>query len=174
MVNGAPVARFNLIDHHGKQISQAQFAGSFLLVYFGFTNCKVVCPRSLSKLSGVLDGLGDAADRITAFYVTVDPERDTPEVMRAYLEANYPRFTGLTGSREEIDQAKKAFRVFAEYKVDRDAPDGYVVPHSAIAYLMGPDGDYLDHFTDSLEQNDVAARVAAAIQKPAVPDGCRP
>lgn len=164
MVNGAPVARFNLIDQRGKQVSQAEFNGTFLLIYFGFTHCKVVCPRSLSKLSAVLHGLGDAADRITALYVTVDPERDTPEVMRAYLEANYPRFTGLTGSPEQIDQAKKAFRVFAERKVDPDAPDGYVVPHSAIAYLMGPDGSYLDHFTDSLEQNDVAARVSAAIR----------
>jgi protein SCO1 len=163
MVNGAPVARFNLIDHHGKQVSEATFAGSFLLVYFGFTHCKVVCPRSLTKLSGVLDRLGDEAGEIAALYITVDPARDTPEVLRAYLEAGYPRFTGLTGSQEQIDLAKKAFRVFAERKSDAEAPGGYVVPHSAIAYFMAPDGSYVDHFTDGREQNEIAARICAAM-----------
>ncbi|WP_313808122.1 SCO family protein [Sphingobium sp.] len=164
MVAGAPVARFSLVDHRGGQVSEADYAGSYLLVYFGFTHCKVVCPRSLAKLSAVLDGLEEKAAAITALYVTVDPERDTPEVMRTYLEANHPRFTGLTGSPEQIDRAKKAFRVFAERKADPDDPDGYVVPHSAIAYLMAPDGAYLDHFTDSLDPEEVTARIAAAIR----------
>ena len=165
MVSAAPVAQFSLIDHDGNAVTEADFAGSFLLVYFGFTHCKVVCPRSLTKLSGALDALGDEAKTITALYVTVDPARDTPEVMRAYLSARYPRFTGLSGSQDAIDLAKKAFRVFAERKSDADAPGGYVVPHSAIAYLMAPDGRYLDHLTDSLEQNEVAARISAAIRR---------
>lgn len=164
MVNGAPVARFSLIDQSGNAVSQATFAGSYLLVYFGFTHCKVVCPRSLTRLSSVLEQLGDLADNITALYVTVDPERDSPARMRAYLEESYPRFTGLTGEREQIDLAKKAFRVFAERKIDPETPDGYVVPHSAIAYLMGPDGAYLDHFTDGLDENEIAARISAALQ----------
>lgn len=162
-MSGAPVARFNLVDHHGKPVSEANFLGSYLLVYFGFTHCKVVCPRSLAKLSVVLDSLGDDASKITALYITVDPARDTPAVMRAYLESNHPRFTGLTGSQEQIDLAKKAFRVFAERKRDAAAPDGYVVPHSAIAYLMGPDGSYVDHFVDSLDQKEIATRLSAAI-----------
>jgi protein SCO1/2 len=132
-----------------------------LLVYFGFTHCKVVCPRSLTKLSGVLASLGDAASKIAALYITVDPARDTPAVMRAYLESNHPRFTGLSGSPEQIDLARKAFRVFAERKRDAEAPDGYVVPHSAIAYLMAPDGSYRDHFVDSLDQQEIAARIRA-------------
>ena len=163
MVTVAPVAHFTLTDHHGRPVTQDDFAGSYLLVYFGFTHCKVVCPRSLGKLSRVLERLGDKAERVTALYVTVDPARDTPAVMRAYLEANHPRFLGLTGSEEQIAEAKRAFRVFAEFKGDDEAPDGYVVPHSAIAYLMSPDGRLLDHFIDALDEDEVARRLAAAL-----------
>lgn len=165
MMNGAPTARFSLTDHHGRKVSEADYSGSFLLVYFGFTHCRVVCPRSLAKLSAALDRLGDAADRITPLYVTVDPARDTPEVMRAHLEASYPKFTGLTGSQEQIDAAKKAFRVFAERKADPQDPDGYAVPHSAISYLMGPDGSYCDHFTDAVEEDKIAERISNALAR---------
>ena len=163
MVTAAPVASFTLTAHHGRAVTDADFGGSFLLVYFGFTHCKVVCPRSLGKLSRVLDGLGVASERIVPLYVTVDPARDTPEVMRAYLERNHPRFLGLTGSDDEVAHAKQAFRVFAEYKGDDESPDGYVVPHSAIAYLMAPDGRHLDHFVDALEEDEVARRLSAAL-----------
>jgi protein SCO1/2 len=163
MVTGAPVASFSLTDHHGRPVTEESFPGSFLLVYFGFTHCKVVCPRSLGKLSRVLDGLGEQARRVTALYVTVDPARDTPDVMRAYLERSHPRFLGLTGSQGEIAHAKKAFRVFAEFKGDDQAPDGYIVPHSAIAYLMAPDGQHLDHFIDALDEAEIKRRMTAAI-----------
>jgi protein SCO1/2 len=163
MVTAAPVASFDLVDHNGRAVSQEDFAGNYLLAYFGFTHCKVVCPRSLGKLSRILDALGDEADRIQAVYITVDPERDTPAVMRRYLEDTHPRFLGLTGSEDRIAQAKQAFRVFAGFKADETAPDGYVVPHSAIAYLMGPDGTLLDHFVDALDEDEVRQRMTAAI-----------
>ena len=155
---------FNLTDHHGRAVTEADFAGSYLLVYFGFTHCKVVCPRSLGKLSRVLEQLGDRARRVTALYVTVDPARDTPDVMRVYLETNHPRFLGLTGTDEQIAHAKGAFRVFAEFTGDDEAPDGYVVPHSAIAYLMSPEGKLLDHFIDALDEEEVTRRMAAALR----------
>ncbi|HEX7781267.1 MAG TPA: SCO family protein [Sphingobium sp.] len=164
MVTVVPVASFNLTDHHGRPATNMTFAGSFLLVYFGFTHCKVVCPRSLGKLSRVLDRLGEQAQGVVALYITVDPARDTPDVMRAYLEEKHPRFLGLTGSEDEIAHAKRAFRVFAEFKGDDQAPDGYVVPHSAIAYLMSPDGKLLDHFIDALDEDEVAQRMSAAIR----------
>lgn len=164
MVTVVPTAKFSLTDHHGRPVTAADFAGSYLLVYFGFTHCKVVCPRSLGKLSRVLAGLGEKAAQVTPLFVTVDPVRDTPEVMRAFLEESYPRFTGLTGSEEAIADAKKAFRVFAEAKSDDEAAGGYVVPHSAIAYLMGPDGEHLDHFIDAIEEDEVVRRMAGAIR----------
>src|SRR5882762_1597942 len=89
---------FQLVDHHGRAVTEASYHGRFALLFFGFTHCCVVCPRALTKLSGVLDALGPLADRVQPLYITVDPERDTPDVMRAFLQA-YPRFTGLTGSR---------------------------------------------------------------------------
>ena len=145
-------------------MTQADYAGRYLLVYFGFTHCRIVCPRSLAKLSSVLDRLGSTAEAITALYVTVDPARDTPDVMKKHLE-NFPHFTGLSGSEEEITAAKAAFRVFAERKADPEDPDGYAVPHTAIAYLMGPDGGYRDHFTDVLDEASVASRIIAAISQ---------
>ena len=104
---------FSLIDHDGQDVSDETYRGQYILIFFGFTNCRVVCPRALAKLSIVLDFLGPLAGRIRALYVTVDPERDTPHAMRAFLQS-YPRFTGLTGSRQQIDCIKKAFRVFAQ------------------------------------------------------------
>lgn len=163
MVSGTPRARFRLTDHHGRTVSEDSFAGHFLLVYFGFTNCKLVCPRSLGKMSQVLDDMGEQAAMITALYITVDPDRDTPEAMRAYLEPRYPRFLGLTGPPDKIDEAKKAFRVFAERKADPGAPGGYVVPHSAISYLMSPGGQYCDHFTDAVDGLTIATRIRRAI-----------
>ena len=160
MVSGAPTARFELVDHHGRAVTERDYAGSFLLVYFGFTHCRVVCPRSLTRLSLVLETLGDTAKRIVPLHITVDPERDTPQVMRQHLETSYPRFTGLTGSSDQIDAAKKAFRVFAERKADDEDPDGYVVPHTAISYLIGPDGSYRDHYTDAVQDEQMITRIA--------------
>ena len=159
-----PVAAFTLVDQFGARVTAADYAGNLLLVYFGFTHCKVVCPRSLAKLSDVLAEIGPRGDPIVALYVTVDPERDTPERMREYVEANYPRFVGLTGTRAQIDAAKSAFRVFAARRATDEGAADYDVPHTAIAYLMAPDGRYLDHFADSVEKADIVKRVVARLQ----------
>lgn len=165
MVGGGPVGTFSLTDHFGKPVTEKDFAGRFMLVYFGFTHCRVVCPRSLKKLTGALERLGPGASAITPLFVSVDPQRDNIEVMKRYLEANFPRFLGLTGSAAKIEAAKKSFRVFAERRADPNDPDGYAVPHTAIAYLMGPDGSYRDHFADVVDEDAVVRRLAAALSK---------
>ena len=99
-----------------------------------------------------------------ALYITVDPERDTPQVMREFLRA-YPRFTGLTGTADAVEEIKKSFRVFARRKADPADPGGYAVPHTAITYLISPDGEYADHFADSLPAADVAARLQAHLTR---------
>lgn len=154
-------SRFGLTTHNGDHVTERDFLGFYLLVYFGFTNCKVVCPRSLAKLSSALDRVGELSARVKPLYVTVDPARDTPAAMKAYLEVRFPRFTGLTGSEEEIKAAKSAFRVFAERK---GLDDDYTVPHTAIAYLMSPTGSYLDHFPDSVDEETVVDRMTRLIQ----------
>jgi protein SCO1/2 len=150
---------FNLVDHHGRAVGNATYLGRHALIFFGFTHCRVVCPRALGKLCRVLDDLGSLAERVQPLYVTVDPERDTPQVMRAFLEPSYPRFTGLTGSRERIDEAKAAFRVFARRVADPESAGGYAVPHTAIAYLLDESGAYVAHFHDALTENEIAERL---------------
>lgn len=161
LVSGRPPVggSFRLIDHHGARVTDETYRGRFALIFFGFTHCRVVCPRALSRLSAVLEQLGPLADQIQPLYITVDPERDTPEVMHTFLEKSYPRFTGLTGTRAAIDAAKRAFRVFAERRPDPKEPDGYVVPHTAISYLLDPTGEYVAHFTDALDETEVTDRL---------------
>jgi protein SCO1 len=156
-------ARFDLIDDDGRHVSARDYRGSFVLVFFGFTHCKMVCPRALSRLSETLDLLGPLADQIRPLYITVDPERDTPEIMKAFLQRDYPRFTGLTGTSAAIDDAKKSFRVFAKQVADPDDPTDYQVPHSAFTYLIGRDGQYVGHYSDAVEATDLAPRLAKVI-----------
>jgi protein SCO1/2 len=164
-VPGSPVgARFDLVDHHGERVDNATYRGHHVLVFFGFTHCAMVCPRALGKLSAALDDLGPAAEEFRALYVTVDPERDTPEVMKAFLERSYPRFTGLTGTAEEIDAAKGEFRVFARRTEDPDGLEPYVVPHSAITYVLDRSGAFRTHFTEALQADEVAARLTAVLE----------
>jgi protein SCO1/2 len=161
---------FCLIDHDGQDVSDETYRGQYILIFFGFTNCRVVCPRALAKLSIVLDFLGPLAGRIRALYVTVDPERDTPHAMRAFLQS-YPRFTGLTGSRQQIDRIKKAFRVFAQ-RVDDLAGNGdYAVPHTAITYVMDPKGRFVSHFTDALSAEEIASRLRLLLKSDEAPRG---
>lgn len=162
-LKASPGGEFALIDHDGQAVTQESYRGHYRLVFFGFTHCRVVCPRNLARLSRILEALGPRAGEIRPLYVSVDPERDTPEVMKDFLARNYPRFTGLTGSRAQVDHAKQSFRVFAERKADPDDPDGYAVPHTAITYLMDRDGGYLAHFPESLPEQEVLQRISVLL-----------
>ena len=156
----APVrGRFELVDHHGEPVTETSYRGKWALVFFGFTHCRMVCPRALRKLSDALEQIGDLADRIQPLYITVDPDRDTPAVMRAFLETDYPRFVGLTGRTDRIEEAKAAFRVFARRGLDPDDPDGYAVPHSAMTYLLDQEGEYAEHFADVADAAEIAGRL---------------
>ncbi|KAL4961157.1 uncharacterized protein BDV14DRAFT_181059 [Aspergillus stella-maris] len=154
---------FNLVDHNNQQVTNTDLNGEYSLVFFGFTNCAVVCPRALSRLSEVLPGLGSAADSVNVFYITVDSERDTPDVMKRFLE-KYPRYTGLTGTKDQIDAVRKEFHVFAKVKEDQEAKGGYVVPHTAITYLLDEHGAIVDHFNDEIEARAITAKVRKVIE----------
>lgn len=156
MTTNAPIQpSFEGIDHLGRAVSDKSYRGRHLLVFFGFTNCKVVCPRALARLTRVLDLLGPLANELQTMYVTVDPERDTPQVMRTYLEACAPRVIGLTGTRAQIDAAKRAFRVFARRAPSTNDASGYDVPHTAITYLIDPFGQYRTHFSDTVSEDEL-------------------
>jgi len=119
-----------------------------MLVFFGFTHCPDICPAELQVIAASLDELGPKAEEVVPIFVTLDPERDTPEVMADYVKNFGSRFVGLTGSAEAIAEAAKAYRVAFSKFENKDAvgDDNYSIDHSAFVYLMGRDGEYITHF----------------------------
>lgn len=160
-------AKFDLIDHDGRSVTEVSYRGRWLLVYFGFTHCRVVCPRSLTRLSDVLSALPpDLAQKIQPLYITVDPTRDTSDVMRDYLLARFPRFVGLTGSEDQITKAKESFKVFSRPKPAPNDPDGYDVPHTAITYLIDPTGTYVAHWGETRSADDIVSELQSRLKTP--------
>lgn len=137
---------FTLTDQSGRTVTDADFRGRFMLVYFGYTFCPDVCPTSLGVMAAALDKLSpDERERLAPIFVSVDPERDTPEVLKDYVAAFHPQLTGMTGTSEQLAPVMKSYKVYAA-KVKNDDPQAYTVDHSSIIYLMGPDGRFLAHF----------------------------
>ncbi len=135
-------SKFTLTDHTGRAVTEADFAGRWQLVFFGFTYCPDICPTTLAYMASVLDLLGDKADRVASLFITVDPERDTVPIMAEFVSAFHPRLIGLTGSAEQVAAAAEEFKVYYEKREDGTAPDGYLMSHSGYIYLMRPDGRF--------------------------------
>ncbi len=129
---------FSLIDHNGKEVTQDSYSSTYKLIFFGFASCPAICPTELQKINVIMSELGDLSDKITPIFISVDPERDTVEVMKEYVAQFNPKLVGLTGSQEQIDAAKKAFHVFAR-KVENDMMDSYMMDHSSFLYFMDKD-----------------------------------
>jgi protein SCO1/2 len=133
---------FTLVDHAGRTVTDRDFRGYYALVFFGFTYCPDVCPTTLQDVAHILDRLGPLAEKVQPMFITVDPERDTPPVMASYAQAFHPRIVGLTGTVEQVREAAKAYKVFFR-KVD-DSRGGYLMEHTAVLFLMGPEGQHLE------------------------------
>jgi cytochrome oxidase Cu insertion factor (SCO1/SenC/PrrC family) len=157
---------FTLTDETGKRVTDQDFRGRFMLVYFGFTFCPDVCPTALQVMAAALDKLGPKAERITPVLISVDPERDTPAQLALYVKSFHPRLVGLTGSAEEIDAVSKAYRVYVKKVPDPKSSAGYTMDHSSIIYVMGPDGRYRAHFTHTTNVDAMAERLAGMLQSP--------
>ena len=147
---GAP---FELIDDDGQPITEKAFLGHPNLLYFGFTRCPEVCPTTLYELAGWLNTLGDEGRDIRAFFVSVDPERDTPAIMKGYAEAFTDRVTGITGDPAKVEALLKAWRVY-HAKVPTEDGD-YTMDHTASVFLVGPKGEFEGTISYG-EQTDVA------------------
>ncbi|MEZ5933105.1 MAG: SCO family protein [Alphaproteobacteria bacterium] len=152
---------FELVDQTGSPIADEDFKGSWQLVFFGFTYCPDICPTTLDTVSAVMEALGSDADSVAPLFITVDPERDTPDVMADYVANFDSRIIGLTGSPEQIKAAAQAFRVYYNKAENTDAPDDYSMDHSAFLYLMGPNGEYVSHFS----HNDDVEKIVAGIRE---------
>lgn len=132
---------FTLVDHNGDPITEAALAGHPVAVFFGFTHCPEVCPTTLNDLSVWLGEMGAKAEPIRAFFITVDPERDTPELMKGYVENFSDRITGITGDPDQVDALARAWHVYWK-KVPLDGDD-YTMDHTASVFLVGPDGSFI-------------------------------
>ena len=151
---------FSLVDHHGKSLTEADFRDRYMLVYFGYTFCPDVCPTSLTAMADALNILGSEADDVVPVFITVDPERDTPEHLNMYVGHFHPRLVGLTGSAEQVKAAAKVYRVyFAKAREDGADADEYLMDHTSIVYLMGPDGEFRAHFTHETDAEAMAKRI---------------
>ena len=133
------VKGFALADHNGVQRSLADFKGKAVVVFFGFTQCPDVCPTALADLAEVKRLLGPQGDKLQGIFVSVDPERDTPEVLKAYMANFDPGFLALRPSMDQLPEVAKAFKVFYK-KVDGPTPTSYTLEHSAGSYVFDPQG----------------------------------
>ncbi len=150
---------FTLTDHEGKTVTDADFRGQHLLVYFGYTFCPDVCPLELQSVTEALEQLGPKADGIVPIFITVDPERDTVPVMADYAENFHPRMRGLTGTLEEVKVATRAYRVYFKKGDSAEVDEDYLMDHTSLLYFMGPEGDYLTHFTFGTPPDEIAKRI---------------
>lgn len=136
---------FALTDQDGRARTDADFRGKYMLVFFGYTFCPDVCPTTLAVEAEALKQLGERAARIVPVFITVDPKRDTPEVLKSYLSAFGPEFVGLTGDEAAITNVTKAYRVF--YQAHAEEGANYTVDHSGVVYLMNPDGKFAGNYS---------------------------
>jgi len=148
---------FTLTDQNGARRSDAEFRGKHMLVFFGYTFCPDVCPTTLAVMAAALDKMGAGADRIVPVFISVDPARDTPAVLKAYLSAFGTRFVGLTGSEDEIAATAKAYRVYVQ--AHKDQGESYTVDHSGVVYLMDKSGAFLANYSLDSSPDKLAAEL---------------
>lgn len=148
---------FKMVDHTGREVSEADFRGRPMLLYFGFTYCPDVCPTELGGMAAAVAELGDEGDAVQPVFVTVDPERDTPEQMAGYVGLFHPRMVGLTGSADQVAAMARAWRIYYAKAQDPQASE-YTMDHSGFVYLMGADGQLVSIFQPGTAP-EVMARV---------------
>ena len=152
---------FTLTDQNGNQVSDRQFRGKTMLVFFGFTSCPSICPVGLATLTQVMEQLGNDGKRVQPVFITVDPETDTPARMKEFLTNFHPAILGLTGTPEQINAVQSAYKVYATKVESKDMPGGYNVDHSGFIYLLDKQGEYSAHF----QYQDAAPDIANAIRR---------
>jgi protein SCO1/2 len=152
---------FTLLDGSGKPVTNKDFRGRYMLVYFGYTFCPDVCPTTLNAVADAMDKLGPAASQIQPLFITVDPKRDTPDVVKQYAAAFGPKIEGLTGTPDEIATVTKEYRVYyAEHRTG-PGPNDYSMDHSSVLYLMSPTGGFIA----PVRADQTGAEIAANLKK---------
>jgi protein SCO1/2 len=156
-ISGADYARdFTLTDTAGARRTLGDYRGRVVVLFFGYTHCPDVCPTTMAKLAQARRLLGPQADRVQVLFVTLDPERDTPQLLARYVPAFDPSFVGLTGSQQQIEAAAREFKIFFQ-KVAGDTPDSYTLDHSAGSFVFDAQGHVRLFVRDSAEAGQIAA-----------------
>jgi protein SCO1/2 len=148
---------FSLVDQTGKPVTEADLKGKPSLMFFGFTHCPDICPTALFDMTQLYKALGRDADKLQAYFVSVDPERDTPAILKEYLSSFDPRLRGLTGDPAAVAAMEKAYRVYSK-KIPLDA-GGYTMDHTALVYLMDKQGRFVAPFNMKRKPEDAAAEL---------------
>jgi protein SCO1 len=149
---------FSLMDGDGHAVTDRDFRGRLMMIYFGYTNCPDACPTALNDMALALDKLGEQRKLVQPIFITVDPERDKGEALRDYVAAFGPDFIGLTGADADLKAAEKEFRVYAKKHATKDG--GYDMDHTSIIYVMDQSGRFVGNFTQETDPDQMAATLA--------------
>jgi protein SCO1 len=148
---------FRMVDQTGATVTDADMKGRPFLVFFGFTHCPDICPTTLFEMSQVFNTLGGDAEKISALFVTVDPERDTPDILQRYLSSFNPRIRGLTGDQAAVDQMVKSYRAYAKKAPLEDG--SYTMDHTSIVYMMDGSGNFVRPLNMQRPTEEIAREV---------------
>lgn len=154
---------FSLIRQDGVAVTERDYSGGALLIYFGFTFCPDVCPTELGRIADVIDALGPAGERVTPVLITIDPQRDTPEALADYVSRFHPRMQGLTGSVEQIRDVASRYRVYFA-RAQNQTMNQYLMDHSSFIYLVGPDGHVRLLFRPETSVEDMTRAISGQLR----------
>jgi protein SCO1 len=150
---------FSLLNTTGKPVTNTDFRGKLMLVYFGFSHCPAICPTDLAIISTVSDELKDHKDEFQPIFITIDPARDTPERLATFMKNFDPHIIALTGTEEQVKQAVAAYKIFSTKVTDPKAEQAYTIDHSAFIYLIDKEGNYITHFPHGENAEKIVAEV---------------